>query len=173
MAAKNFFQALMIGLFVALVTLPAAPMGPSLSWGSAHEPPRMTPKKPMMKAPTGTTMAEPQVLTTPTPTTLDSYTDYVSNRLQVEAMKVRHQGSADVKLTIDKSGAVKSAEVVRVDGPAALRDEVMTMVKSIEPLPPLPPDANADVLVLTSPVVFNYPGREMFDRYGRRTSDRR
>jgi TonB family protein len=172
MAAKNFFRLLMIGLFVALVNLPAVPMGPSLSWASAHEPPRMMPKKPMMKAPTEA-MAAPQVLTTPTPTTLDSYTDYVSNRLQVEAMRVRHAGSADVRLTIDKSGAVKSAEVVRADGPAALRDEVMAMVKSIEPLPPLPPDANADVLVLTSTVVFNYPGREMFDRYGRGPSNRR
>jgi TonB family protein len=106
------------------------------------------------------------------PTTLDSYTDYVSNRLQVEAMKVKHEGSADVKLTIDKNGAVKSAEVVRVNGPATLRDEVMGIVKAIEPLPPLPRDANADVLVLTSTVVFNYPGREMFDRYGERASRR-
>ena len=172
MAAKSFFRPLMIGSFMALVSLLAVPTGPSTTWASAHETPQMMQKKPVMKAPTAAT-ASPQMLTTQMPTTLDDYTAYVSDRLQVEAMKVKQEGSADVKLTIDKSGAVKSAEVVRLNGPAALRDEVVGMVKSIEPLPPLPPDANADVLVLTSPVVFNYPGREMFDRYGGRTSNRR
>jgi len=107
---------------------------------------------------------------TQSPTTLDSYINYVSDRLQVEAMKVRHEGSADVQLTIDKSGAVKLAEVVRVNGPAALSDEVLKMVDLMGSLPPLPPDANADVLALTSTVVFNYPGQDMYDRYGRRTS---
>jgi TonB family protein len=175
MATKSFFRPLMIGSFVALVSLLAAPVGQSLTWASAHEAPRRMHKKPMRQAPTATTAetASPQMLTTQMPTTLDSYIDYVANQLQVEAMKVKQQGSADVKLTIDKSGAVKSAEVMRADGPAVLRDEVTELVKSIEPLPPLPPDANADVLVLTSPVVFNYPGREMFDRYGDRASSRR
>ena len=175
MATKSFFRPLMTGSFVALVSLLAAPVGQSLTWASAHEPPRMMQKKPMRQAPTAATAATaaPEMLTTQRPTTLDSYIDYVSNRLQVEAMKVRQQGSADVKLSIDKSGAVKSAEVVRADGPAVLRDEVREMVKSIEPLPPLPPDANADVLDLTSTIVFNYPGREMFDRYGDRPSSRR
>jgi TonB family protein len=176
MAAKSFFRPLIIGSFVALVGLLVAFVGPSLTWASAHETPRTMHKKPMMKAPTAaptTATTSPQMLTTETPTTLDSYINYVSNRLQVEAMKVKREGSADVRLTIDRSGAVKSAEVVRADGPAALRDEVLALVKSIEPLPPLPPDANADVLDLTSTVVFNYPGREMFDRYGRRTSNRR
>jgi TonB family protein len=131
-------------------------------------------KKPMTKAPTAApAAASPQTLTTQMPTTLDNYTAYVSNRLQVEAMKVKQEGSADVELAIDKSGAVKSAEVVRLNGPATLREEVLGMVRSLGPLPPLPPDANADVLVLTSTVVFNYPGRELFDRYGDRTSGRR
>jgi TonB family protein len=175
MAAKSFSRPLMLGSFVALVSLLAAPVGTSMTWAASHETPQMMHKKPVMKTPTAATAATapPQTLTTQTPTTLDSYADYVSNRLQVEAMKVKHEGSADVQLTIDKSGAVKSAEVVRVNGPAALRDEVMGMVRTIGPLPPLPPDANADVLVLTSQVVFNYPGRDMFDRYGERTSGRR
>jgi outer membrane biosynthesis protein TonB len=175
MAAKSFFRPLMLGSFVALVSLLAAPAGTSMTWATSHETPQMMHKKPVMKTPTAATAAtaSPQMLTDQQPTTLDSYIDYVSNRLQVEAMKVKHEGSADVQLTIDKSGAVKLAEVVRVNGPAALRDEVMGMVRMIGSLPPLPPDANADVLVLTSQVVFNYPGREMFDRYGDRTSGRR
>jgi TonB family protein len=175
MAQRTFFRPLMIGSFVALVSLLTAPGGASLTWATSHETPRTMDKKPTMKTPPASTAATvpPQTLTTQTPTTLDSYIDYVSNRLQVEAMKVKHEGSADVKLTIDKNGAVKLAEVVRVNGPAALRDEVLGMVRMIGSLPPLPPDANADVLVLTSAVVFNYPGRDMFDRRGESPSSRR
>jgi TonB family protein len=172
MTGKIFLRSFVIGSSVALVGFLAAPVG---TWATSHEPTRMMNKKPTMRGPAApTTQAStPQVLTTQTPTTLDNYINYVSDRLQVEAMKVRHQGSADVKLTIDKAGSVKSTEVVRVDGPAALRDEVMQMVRSIGSLPPLPPDANADVLVLTSTVTFNYPGRDMFDQRGERTSSRR
>ena len=175
MADKRCFQPVMIGSFVALVSLLAAPVGTSMTWATSHDTPRMINKKPGMKAPTAPMRAtmSPQMLTTQTPTTLDSYVDYVSNRLQLEAMKVKHEGSADVKLTIDKNGTVKMAEVVRVNGPAALRDEVLAMVKVLESLPPLPPDANADVLVLTSTVVFNYPGPDMFDRRGEYISSRR
>jgi TonB family protein len=172
MTGKGFLRPFVIGLFVALVGLLAAPVG---TWATSHETPRLMNKKPTMRAPaaSATEASTPQVLTTQTPTTLDNYINYVSDKLQVEAMKVKHQGSADVKLTIDKSGSVKLAEVVRVDGPAALRDEVMQMVKLLGSLPPLPPDANADVLVLTSTVVFNYPGRDMYDRLGERASSRR
>jgi TonB family protein len=165
MPQKSLFNSVIIGSFVALVSLLASPVAMSMTWASSHEPPRMINKMPGMKTPT-TPMAtgSPQRQTTPTPTTLESYLDYVSNRLQIEAMKIKHEGSADVKLTIEKNGTVKLAEVVRVDGPAALRDEALRMVKMVESLPPLPPDANADVLVLTSTVVFNYPGPDMFDR---------
>jgi outer membrane biosynthesis protein TonB len=171
MAHKKLLRLFVMSSFVALIGLLAAP---AWIWATSHETPRMMQKKPTMRAPASATATTPApVLTTQTPTTLDNYIDYVSNRLQVEAMKVKQQGAADVKLTIDKSGAVKLTEVVRVDGPAALRDEVMQMVKFIGSLPPLPPDANADVLVLTSTVVFNYPGRDMYDRLGERTSSRR
>jgi TonB family protein len=175
MAERRFLRSLMITSCVALIGLLAAPVGISTSWATSHEKPRMMNKKPTMRAPAtpAVTAPSPQVLTTERPATLDSYINYVSDRLQVEAMKVKHQGSADVRLTIDKDGSVRLAEVVRADGPATLRDEVMDMVKLMGSLPPLPPDANADVLVLTSTVVFNYPGREMFDHLGGRASSRR
>jgi TonB family protein len=175
MAEKSFVRPLMVGSLLTLVGLLAAPAGTATSWASSHETPRMMNKKPVTKVPTAPTAAtvSPQMLTPQRPATLDDYIDYVSNRLQVEAMKVKHEGSADVKLTIDKNGTVQQAEVVRASGPAALRDEVMGMVKMLGALPPLPPDANADVLVLTSTVVFDYPGRGMFDRFGNLTSERR
>jgi TonB family protein len=175
MAERRFAQLLVITSCVALVGLLAAPVGTSMAWAASQETPRLMNKKPTMRAPATPTAgaSSPQTLTTQTPTTLDSYINYVSDRLQVEAMKVRHQGSADVKLTIDRDGSVRLAEVVRVDGPAALRDEVMGMVRLMGSLPPLPPDANADVLVLTSTVAFNYPGRDMFDHLGERASGER
>jgi TonB family protein len=174
MAEKGFVRPVMMGSLLALAGLLAAPVGTAMTWATSHDTPRMMNKKPMTKVPTApAATASPQTLTSQRPTTLDSYIDYVSNRLQVEAMKVKHEGSADVKLTIDKTGTVKLAEVVRASGPAALRDEVMEMVRMIGSLPPLPPDANADVLVLTSTVVYNYPGPELFDHRGPHTSSRR
>jgi TonB family protein len=135
----------------------------------------MMQKKPTMRAPAtpAVTTSPPPMMTTQTPSTLDSYVDYVSDRLQMEAMKVRHPGAADVKLTIDRNGSVRMAEVVRVEGSAALRDAANEMVKLIGSLPPLPPDTNADVLEVTSTVVFNYPGPDLYDHLGERTSRRR
>jgi TonB family protein len=174
MAKRRFLRPFRIVTLVASVGLLAVPVGTSITWASSHERPQMMNKKPTMKAPAtpASTRPSPQMMPQ-SPTTLDGYINYVSDRLQVEAMKVRHEGSADVKLTIDKSGAVKLAEVVRVNGPAALRDEVMRMVNLMGSLPPLPSEANADVLVLTSTVVFNYPGRDMYDRYGERAARQR
>jgi TonB family protein len=174
MTERRLLRPFVIITFAASVGLLCAPGGTSLGWASTDDKPRMMNKKPTMKAPAApaSPMPAPQMMTQ-SPTTLDSYINYVSDRLQVEAMKVRHEGSADVQLTIEKSGAVKLAEVVRVNGPAALRDEALRMVDLMGSLPPLPPDANAEVLVLTSTVVFNYPGQDMFDRYGRRTPTRR
>jgi len=174
-AEKSIFRPLMIGSCMALASFLAAPQGMSMAWASSYETPRMMNKQPGTKtstAPTAST-ASPQTLTIQMPTTLDSYIAYVSDRLQLEAMKVKHDGSADVKLTIDKNGTVKLAEVMRVNGPATLRDEVQGMTKAIGALPPLPPDAYADVLVLTSTLVFNYPGQDVLDRLCTRTSSRR
>jgi protein TonB len=174
MAHIRLFQWMVVGAVLTSLGLLAAPVAMAPAWASAPDKPQMINKKPTMKAPAtpASSRPAPQMMQA-TPTTLDSYISYVSDRLQVEAMQVRQQGSADVKLTIDKSGAVKMAEVVRVNGPNALRDEAMRMVNMLGSLPPLPPEANVDVLVLTSTVVFNYPGRDLFDRYGERAAMRR
>lgn len=174
MAEKPRCRLLVVSSVIAAIALLAAPMAMTALWAGAPETPQMMNKKPTMKAPATRASARPaSPMTTETPTTLEGYINYVSNRLQAEAMRVQQQGSADVKLTIDKTGAIQLAEVVRVNGPNALRDEVMRMVNVIGSLPPLPASANVDVLVLTSTVVFNYPGRDMFDRYGERAAIRR
>jgi TonB family protein len=175
MAENRFWKLSVITSSVALVGLLVVPAVTSMSWATSPDTPRMMNKKPTMRAPatTTTTMSSPQMMTTQTPSTLDSYIDYVSDRLQVEAMKVRQPGTADIKLTIERDGTVRLAEVVRVDGPAALRDAAIETVRLVGSLPPLPPDANADVLVLTSTVVFNYPGQDLYDHLSERTSRRR
>ena len=139
MTERRLLRPFVIITFAASVGLLCAPGGTSLGWASTDDKPRMMNKKPTMKAPAApaSPMPAPQMMTQ-SPTTLDSYINYVSDRLQVEAMMVRHEGSADVQLTIEKSGAVKLAEVVRVNGPAALRDEVLRMVDLMGSLPPCP-----------------------------------
>jgi hypothetical protein len=174
MARKRFVRPLVIAAFVALGGLLAAPGGPSMSWATSHEQPRL--QTPTMKAP-GTAMpttAAPQptpLLTTRTPTTLDDYATYVQNRLQAEAMQVKTAGMADVRLTIGRDGAVRQTEVRRLDGPATLRNQLMSMASQLK-LPPLPAETRVEELVVDTTVAFNYPGRAMMDRFGRGSEQR-
>jgi hypothetical protein len=65
--------------------------------------------------------------------------------LNVEAMKMRTPAVADVKLTIGIDGSGQQAQIERLEGPAALRDRISSMLSQMK-FPPLPADANADVL---------------------------
>jgi TonB family protein len=107
------------------------------------------------------------VLLERSPTTIDEYAAHVQNRLQAAAMQMRQQGTAELRLTIGKDGSIRQTEVVEVSGTPALRDQLTQLVNRIEPLPPLP--GNADVLVLTTDLTFDYPGENLYDRYGRFT----
>jgi hypothetical protein len=174
MARTSVVRPFVIASFVVLGGLLAAPGGASMSWATSHEQPRQ--KKPAMQAPETATprTAAPQptpLLTTRTPTTVDDYAQYVGNRLQAEAMQVKTSGVADVRLTIGKDGAVRQTEVRRLDGPETLRNQIMSMASQLK-LPPLPADFRAQELVVDTTVAFNYPGRDMLDRFGR-TSERR
>ena len=68
-------------------------------------------------------------------------------------------------LTIGKDGSIQQTDVVEMSGGATLRDELTTLVNQIAPLPSLPD--NADVLVVTTDLAFDYPGENLYDRYGR------
>jgi TonB family protein len=118
------------------------------------------------QAPIGTTSPS-GVLLERSPTTIDEYAAHVQNRLQAAAMQMRQQGTAELRLTIGKDGSIRQTEVVEVSGTPALRDQLTQLVNRIEPLPPLP--GNADVLVLTTDLTFDYPGENLYDRYGRFT----
>jgi Gram-negative bacterial TonB protein C-terminal len=174
MARTRLVRPFIIAAFAALGAFLAAPGAASMLWATSHEQPRQ--KKPTMQAPGTATprTAAPQptpVLTTQTPTTLDDYAQYVGNRLQAEAMQVKTSGMADVRLTIGRDGAVRQTEVKRLDGPATLRNQIMSMASQLK-LPPLPADSRAQELVVDTTVAFNYPGRDMLDRFGR-ISERR
>jgi hypothetical protein len=147
MTAKRLWRPFAIGSLVAALGLLAAPVGPSVAWAASAATPA------------------PQVLTVPTPTTLDSYLAYVEDLLTVEAMQMRTPGVADVQLTIGKDGSVRQTEIERLEGPAALRDRITSMLSQMK-FPPLPAAANADVLVVDATVAFDYPGPGMLDRFG-------
>ena len=169
MARMRVVRPLVIASFVVLGGVLAAPGGASLSWGAAYEQPQQ--KKPAMQAPETATprTAAPQptpMPTTQTPTTLEDYGQYVQHRLQAEAMQVKTSGMADVRLTIGRDGTVRQTEVRRLDGPASLRDQIMSTVSQLK-FPPLPAAARADELVIDAIVAFNYPGSDLLDRYGR------
>jgi TonB family protein len=105
------------------------------------------------------------VLLEESPRTIDGYAAYVQNRLQVAAMQLQQQGTAEVKLTINKDGSVQQTEIVEVEGPPTLRERLRPLVNQIAPLPPLP--GNAETLVVTTTLAFNYPGENLMDRFGR------
>lgn len=163
MARRRFVRPLVIASFVALGSFLAAPVGTSMSWATSHEQPRM--KKPTMRAP-GTAPQPTPMLTTRTPTTVDDYANYVGDLLQAEAMQVRTPGTADVRLTIGRDGSVRQTEVTRLDGPATLRNQIMSMASQLK-LPPLPADTRAEELVVNTTLAFNYPGSDVLDGFGR------
>lgn len=96
--------------------------------------------------------------------TIDEYITWVQTQLKLQAAQVKQSGTAELKITIVQDGLVKQTEIVRLDGPAMLRDHIMAMVHQIEPLPPLP--AAIDILVVVMPLTFNYPGQDLYDRLG-------
>jgi hypothetical protein len=154
MTAKRFWRPFVMASLAASIGLLAAPVGPRVAWAASRA---ATPA--------------PQVLTVQTPTTLDSYLAYVGDKLNVEAMKMRTPAMADVKLTIGKDGSVRQADIERLEGPAALRERISSMLSQMK-FPPLPADANADVLVVDATVAFDYPGPVMLDRFGRLPNSR-
>ncbi len=168
MAEKRVRTPRRITSLIAALGLVAAPLGLSTGWAARHDPRGMGSAghtRPMERqAPMGT--ASPSdVLLERSPTTIDEYAAHVQNRLQAAAMQMRQQGTAELRLTIGKDGSIQQTEVVEVSGAPALRDQLTQLVNRIAPLPPLPGDV--DALVVTTDLAFDYPGENLYDRYGR------
>jgi Gram-negative bacterial TonB protein C-terminal len=157
MTDKRNLRPVAIGSIMTLLACLVALLYGSTVLASSHE------RKLIGKG--GAREVSPQPMMAQTPTTLDGYVAYMSDRLQLEAMKVRQPGVADVQLTIDKNGTVARTEVTSVEGSMLLRDHATRIVNQMEKFPPLPADTNADVLVMTTTLAFNYPSGELFDQY--------
>jgi protein TonB len=67
------------------------------------------------------------------------------------------QGTATVRFTIDRSGHVLSASLVRGSGSQSLDEEAVALVRRADPLPPVPAELAGSTLTLTVPVVFVVP----------------
>jgi TonB family protein len=157
-----------IASVIAAFGLIAAPFSLATGWAAGYERGGMGPTSRSGAMERETTKGAPSsstVLIERSPSTLDDYAVYVGDRLQAAAMQVKQEGSAEVKLTINKDGSIRQTEVIKVSGPPALRDRIPQLVNQIQPLPPLP--GNVDALVVTADLTLDYPGPNLYDRFGR------
>jgi hypothetical protein len=92
---------------------------------------------------------------------LDEYVAGLQAQLKDETKSIQEAGLAEVKMTIRKDGAVTFSEIVVLDGPAALRNELLPLVKQLRPFPPLPVDA--DMLDVSVLLPLRYPGPDLLD----------
>jgi len=168
MAGKGLFTALRIVSFIAVLGLVGAPSGLLVTWASSPEQPgvsRIAQRQPMARQAPMSSPPSGGVLLQQSPQTIDEYTAMVQNRLQAAAMEMRQRGTAELRLTIGRDGSIRQTEIVELDGPAALRDELRQLVSRIAPLPALP--ENVDTLVVQTDLAFDYPGENLMDRFGR------
>jgi hypothetical protein len=92
---------------------------------------------------------------------LDEYLAGLQKQLKYETKSIQESGLAEVKMTIRKDGAVTFSEIVVLDGPAALRNELLPLVNQLGPFPPLPVDA--DMLDVSVLLPLRYPGPDLLD----------
>jgi hypothetical protein len=92
---------------------------------------------------------------------VDEYLARIQEALKHSTAFIQDSGLVEVKLTIRKDGSVTFSEIVVLDGPAALRDELLPVVNRLGPLPPPPIDA--DMLDVSMLVPLRYPGPDLLD----------
>ncbi len=72
----------------------------------------------------------------------------------LSARRRRREGTAVLNFTMDRSGAILEASILRGTGHASLDEEVMRMIRRASPLPPFPGDFTDARLTLSVPVQF-------------------
>ncbi len=167
MIEKHLFTRRHVASMIVTFGLMAAPLSVTTGWTAAHEPGEMRSTGRSSTMERETTIGAPStstILLERSPNTVDEYAAYVRDRLQVAAMQLKQQGTAELKLTIGRDGSIRETEVVEVSGVSALRDQLAQLVNRIKPLPPLP--GNIDALVVTTDLAFDYPGENLYDHYG-------
>jgi TonB family protein len=152
---------------IAICGLLIAPLSLAAGWAAGYEQGSLgsTPRTSTMQREATTSASPPSsLLIERSPTTTDEYAAYVRDRLQVAAMQLRQEGMAELKLTINKDGSIREAEIVEASDLPMQRDQLAQLVNRIKPLPPLP--GNIDALVVTTALTLDYPGRNLYDHYG-------
>jgi protein TonB len=71
-----------------------------------------------------------------------------------QAERLRHQGIAHVRLTVDHTGDVSNPRIVRSSGHAALDLETLATVRRANPVPPPPTELAPFPLEVVVPVEF-------------------
>jgi hypothetical protein len=92
---------------------------------------------------------------------LDEYLATLQAVLKHETRFIQAYGLTEVKLTIRQDGSVTFSEIVVLDGPATLRNDLLPLVHQLGPLPPPPMDA--DVLDVSVLLPLGYPGSDLLD----------
>jgi outer membrane biosynthesis protein TonB len=94
---------------------------------------------------------------------LDSYVATLQAMLRRETAAIPETGLVDIRLTIRRDGGIDFAEVVPLDGPATLREQVLAIVTGLGPLPP--PPIEVEKLLVTVVLSLRYPGNDLLDTF--------
>ena len=138
-------------------TRPARPPPPRPAQAS---PPRPAPEVPAPSA-APASAPPPAAPAAPSLSAFPGWRSELSNRLQrakryPDVARARdEQGAAAVAFTMDRSGHVLSAKLVRSSGSPSLDEEAVAMVRRADPLPPMPADMPGSTATLTVPVTFS------------------
>ena len=81
---------------------------------------------------------------------LERYKRYPS-----EAQSRGEQGVAQLAFSIDRSGGVHNAHIVRSSGSSLLDRETLTLVERAQPLPPPPPEMSGSQIAIMVPIRYN------------------
>jgi TonB family C-terminal domain len=65
------------------------------------------------------------------------------------------QGVAQLAFSIDRSGGVHNAHIVRSSGSSLLDRETLTLVERAQPLPPPPPEMSGSQIAIMVPIRYN------------------
>lgn len=122
------------------------------------------PINPSQRAPISETDVSPHSRPLTHSQLLDEYLARLQERLKLETRSIQESGLVEVKLTIRKDGSVTFGEIVVLDGPATLRNDLLPLVNQLGPLPP--PPMEADILTVSMLLSMQYPGPDLLDSIG-------
>jgi hypothetical protein len=101
---------------------------------------------------------------------VDEYLAMLQGRLKHETASIQESGLVEVKLTVRKDGTVTFVEIVVLEGPPTLREDLLPLMHQLGPLPPPPIDT--DLLDLSVLLPLQYPGPDLLDSVQPETQER-